>query len=123
MSGPNGTGGSDGGGSGLGGGGPGGGGSGPGGGGGGEDIGVAQQADTLCCCTVPSDGSYVSCSLVGSSDCPPYTTNSPGQCTDPPPPDRGCSASGAYSGAGGMVEVLVLLLALAAFHAVRRRFA
>ena len=121
MSGPNGTGGSDGGG--LGGGGSGLGGGGLGGGGGGEDIGVAQQADTLCCCTVPTDGSYVSCSLVGSSDCPPYTTSSPGQCTDPPPPDRGCSASGVYSGAGGTVEVAVLLLALATFRAARRRFA
>ena len=125
MSGPSGTGGSGGGGlgggsglggSGLGGGSASGGGS---GGGGGEDIGVAQEADLVCCCTSPPDGQQMYCSWQAS--CPPYTGILDGAC-GPPPSSGGCSTFGVCSGAGGAAEVLVLLLALAALRAVRRRF-
>jgi|HubBroStandDraft_6_1064221.scaffolds.fasta_scaffold264562_2 hypothetical protein len=107
------------------------GGGGAGGGGlggcGGELIGVAQEADTQCCCPSALPGTPVSCTKYGG-DCPPYTTNSPGAC-----PDTGtgitclCSASGVGSAAGGAnaaeMFVLFLALALAAFRAMRRRFA
>ncbi len=92
------------------------------GGGGGENIGVAQQAETLCCCTAGPDGSMISCGPASGSDCPPYTTNTPGAC-GADTPTGGCSTTRVHSGAGGALEVLVLLLALAAFHAKRRRFA
>jgi MYXO-CTERM domain-containing protein len=97
----------------------GGGSAGAGGGGGGEHIGVAQEADSLCCCTVPPEGQSMSCSLEAS--CPPYTTNTPGACGSPDSTGS-CSTSGVRPAAGGAVEVLALLLALAAFGAIRRRF-
>ncbi|MFT3775148.1 MAG: hypothetical protein QM820_58115 [Minicystis sp.] len=97
-------------------------GGGSGGGGGGEDISVAQQAETLCCCTAGPDGSMMSCGPASGSDCPPYTTNTPGAC-GADTPTGGCSTTSVHSSAGGAVEVFVLLLALAAFRAMRRRFA
>jgi hypothetical protein len=95
-----------------------------GGGGGGEDIGVAQEADSLCCCAIPVvDGSPMSCQLVASSaGCPPYTTDFPRACSSGPPPPV-CSladAPGVPSTAGVMGLVL---LATAAATALRRRFA
>jgi hypothetical protein len=97
------------------------------GGAGGELIGVAQEADSLCCCTVPVvEGSIMSCQVVASPVCPPYTTDYPGACdSSPPPPGTGksCFASVVPSGAGGLDAAFVLLLALAAFRARRRRFA
>jgi MYXO-CTERM domain-containing protein len=99
------------------------GGDGLGGGGAEEPIGVAQEAEEACCCSGGPDGSMMSCSPAPSpADCPPYTTNTPGACGS----DTGaghCSSSNVGSGAGGAVEVFVLLLALAAFRAIRRRFA
>ena len=96
------------------------------GGGGGELIGVAQEADSLCCCTVPVEGSMMSCQVVASPTCPPYTTDFPGACDSSPPSSgnsKSCFASVVPSGAGGMDAAFVLLLALAALRTVRRRFA
>ena len=92
------------------------------GGAGGEPIGVAVEADTGCCCSVDVEG-HMHCTVGDPNACPPYTTNTPGACGGSVV--GGCSASGVPSGAGGAtgVEGFVLLLALAAFHAMRRRFA
>jgi hypothetical protein len=108
--------------------GTGGGGSGGGGGGsggcGGEAIGVAVEALTGCCCVVPATGDPGQCRSVGDpSECSLYNQYSDGQCNPAPGPI--CSASGVPFGAGGLngVEVFVLLLALGACRAMRRRFA
>jgi MYXO-CTERM domain-containing protein len=65
----------------------------------------------------------MSCSW--QATCGPYTTNTPGACDTGTGAGGGCSASGVHSGAGNMnaVQVLVVLLALAAFRTMRRRFA
>jgi hypothetical protein len=88
---------------------------------GGEDIGVAQEADT-CCCAIAPDGT-MSCGWSG--DCPPYTTNTPDACGSPVTSTGACSTSGVRPGAGSanVGDGLVLLLALAAFRVLARRFA
>jgi hypothetical protein len=96
---------------------------GAGGGGGGEDIGVAQEADSPCCCSISVSGT-MNCSLQAS--CGPYTTSSdPALCSDGSAGtgNGGCSASGLRSDAGGGVEVIVLFLALAAYRTMLRRLA
>ena len=88
------------------------------GGGCGEHVGVAQQAETLCCCSTQSDGT-LQCQQ--QTDCGPYTTNTPGACdSGPPPTSTGCSVAGAPGVAGGIAFALV---AIAAAITVRRRFA
>lgn len=97
-----------------------------GGGAGGELVGVAQEADT-CCCPQSVNGSPVQCSVPPNGQCPPYTAQMDGACgsTSGGGTETGCSASGVRSGAGGVdaMEVFVILLALAALGAMRRRFA
>jgi MYXO-CTERM domain-containing protein len=107
---------------GLGGGGGAGGGA---GGAGGELIGVAQEADSLCCCSIAVNGS-MNCHI--ATICPPYTTNTPGACDTGTGTGTTCFCSagvGSASGGVNAVEVFVLFLALAlaAFRAMRRRFA
>jgi MYXO-CTERM domain-containing protein len=92
-----------------------------GGGGGGENIGVAQEADTLCCCSTAPDGT-LNCQQ--RTECGPYTTSTPGACDSTPTTgDGGCAVSGVGHGAGGEGAMFVLLLALAALRAMRRRLA
>jgi len=68
------------------------------------------------------DGTAYNCSYAASNaDCGPYQVFLQDACS---PPSGGCSASGVPSGAGGVDgEVFVILLALAAAGAMRRRFA
>jgi hypothetical protein len=96
------------------------GGEGGAGGAGGESIGVAKEADSACCCTVPVSGP-MDCQI--ATACPPYTTNIPDACGSSVGVG-GCSAVGVRSGAVGVdvVEVFVILLALA-FGVMHRRFA
>jgi MYXO-CTERM domain-containing protein len=99
-------------------GGSGGGSLGESGGGCGERIGVAQEADTLCCCSTQSDGT-LQCQQ--QTTCSPYTTNTPGACdSGPPPTSTGCSVAGAPGVGGGMALALV---AIAVAITLRRRFA
>jgi hypothetical protein len=92
---------------------------GAGGGGGGEDIGVAQEADSPCCCSISVSG-YMSCNLAAT--CPPYTTSTPGACDSPPPPE-GCSLAEAPGVPGAAGVMWLVLFATAAAITLRRRFA
>jgi hypothetical protein len=91
---------------------------------GGEPIGEAVEAVTGCCCVITVDGSPGAChDASGSDGCGPYEGYSQEPCHGAIKPPDGCSATGVRSGVGGAAEVLVLLLALAALHGMRRRFA
>lgn len=99
-------------------GGEGGGGAGGGGEGGGEHIGVAQEADSGCCCTAPVSGPSA-CYDTSAGICKPYYYYSNGVCfptdTSTSTGVGGCSVSGGRSASSGVdvVEVFGILLALA----------
>lgn len=79
-----------------------------------------------CCCVVTPTGNPGQCTTVDDpSECSMHNLYTPGSCNGSSPPGSICSASGVPSGAGGVngVDGLVFILALAAFRAMRRRFA